>query len=64
MKVGSVPVVRAFSRCKVVVGGSAMNGRRKAFAGWCTDVSYSTDKALWKWKVSAPCAGVKGTVKS
>lgn len=33
MNVGSVPVVRALRRCKVVVGGSALNWKRSALDG-------------------------------
>jgi hypothetical protein len=36
---GSVPVVRPFSLCRVVVGGSAMKGRRKAFCGLFAAIS-------------------------
>ena len=36
INVGSVPVVRPLSRCSVVVGGSAMKGRRNALRGDAT----------------------------
>ena len=48
MNVGNVPVVNPFNLCKVVVGGSAMNGKRMALSGCLEAVSYKTGKALWK----------------
>ncbi len=59
MKVGRVPVVRPLSLWSVVVGGSAMKGRRKALFGERTAVSYMKGKALWKGALSSA-----GTVKS
>jgi hypothetical protein len=64
INVGSVPVVRPFNLCNVVVGGSAMKGKRKAFRGCFSAVSYKNGRELWKSWEGESVVLLNGTVKS